>query len=297
MASIFLLYAAQSNSIHDCKSWADSGECTNNPRFMLTECASECSRIGILKEKYSKRCPPPKTEPILKPNQIHSIFQNMLQYKNLDPELVSSDPPIVVFNNFATDDEISAFLKHGEGKYTRSTGLEINKNGNYVSVETSIRTSLNTWCQDMSCLEDIHVKTLTKKVEQVTQVPSSHFEYTQLLYYFPCNGNTNCSFYKRHHDFISGDVEKNQGPRIYTCFIYLNDVEEGGHTVFDAGISVKPQKGRAVIWPNVKPDNVFRSDERTFHEATPVKKGEKYGANIWIHQFDFKTPHTKGCTH
>ena len=34
---------------------------------------------------------------------------------------------------------------------------------------------------------------------------------------------------------------------------------------------------------------------RTDHEAMPVHAGIKYGANMWIHQFDFKTPSERGC--
>lgn len=40
----------------------------------------------------------------------------------------------------------------------------------------------------------------------------------------------------------------------------------------------------------------FTKDERTDHEALPVTKGEKFGANFWIHQYDFRTTHAKGCT-
>ena len=34
----------------------------------------------------------------------------------------------------------------------------------------------------------------------------------------------------------------------------------------------------------------------THHEALPVEAGVKFGANLWIHQYDFKTPHAAGCT-
>ena len=34
---------------------------------------------------------------------------------------------------------------------------------------------------------------------------------------------------------------------------------------------------------------------RTDHEAMPVHAGIKYGANMWVHQFDFKTPSERGC--
>ena len=82
---------------------------------------------------------------------------------------------------------------------------------------------------------------------------------------------------------------------LLTLFIYLNDVEEGGFTVFETGISVQPKKGRAVLWPSVKDSSPHEIDVRTQHEARPVLKGQKMAANFWIHQYDFKTPHKQGC--
>lgn len=32
------------------------------------------------------------------------------------------------------------------------------------------------------------------------------------------------------------------------------------------------------------------------HEARPVIKGLKFGANVWIHLYDFNTPNLWGCT-
>ena len=36
---------------------------------------------------------------------------------------------------------------------------------------------------------------------------------------------------------------------------------------------------------------------QTHHEALPVEMGIKYGANLWIHQYDFKTPSSRRCEH
>ena len=33
-----------------------------------------------------------------------------------------------------------------------------------------------------------------------------------------------------------------------------------------------------------------------FHEARPVQKGSKYGANIWVHHYDYQTASDWGCT-
>ena len=66
-------------------------------------------------------------------------------------------------------------------------------------------------------------------------------------------------------------------------FLYLNDVEEGGETRLNAlNIDVKPKKGMALIWPSVRNDDTTALEDWAWHEAQPVKKGQKFGANAWL---------------
>ena len=64
---------------------------------------------------------------------------------------------------------------------------------------------------------------------------------------------------------------------------HRNDVEDGGETDFPrVGISVKPKLGRAVLWPSVYDHDPYVNDIRSDHQALPVLKGRKYGANAWV---------------
>ena len=86
------------------------------------------------------------------------------------------------------------------------------------------------------------------------------------------------------------------GVRILTVFLYLNDVEEGGGTNFPLlNITVQPRQGRVLLWPSVLDDDPHGKDGRTNHQALPVIKGIKYGANAWFHMRDFKTPNRNNC--
>ena len=81
-----------------------------------------------------------------------------------------------------------------------------------------------------------------------------------------------------------------------TLFLYLNDVEEGGETSFpELGISVKPKRGNALLWPSVLDEDPLEKDPRTDHEAKEVIKGVKFAANAWVHSEDFQSPHALGC--
>jgi prolyl 4-hydroxylase len=89
---------------------------------------------------------------------------------------------------------------------------------------------------------------------------------------------------------------RQQGVRILTVYLYLNDVEAGGGTNFNKlDITVMPKRGRALLWPSVKNDKPDKKDGRTMHQALPVEAGIKYGANAWFHMRDFKAPNDNGC--
>ena len=56
----------------------------------------------------------------------------------------------------------------------------------------------------------------------------------------------------------------------------------------DIFLDVAPKKGRALLWPSMLNEDLLALDVRTYHEALEVKKGVKYGANVWMHLRDFK---------
>ena len=60
-------------------------------------------------------------------------------------------------------------------------------------------------------------------------------------------------------------------------------------------MTVKPRKGKALLWTNVKEEDLEQLDVRTSHEAAPVVKGRKYAANSWIRLYDFQQSSRWGC--
>ena len=289
----------------ECNAWAGAGECKNNPAFMKTNCAGSCAALDWARERYERRCPRPAVyEQALPAGKMNETFSRIMSdFGHLEPEMISSDPPVLIFHKFLTDGESDAFIVHGKGRYTASLGVGMKADGTMGDVETEIRTSSHGWCQHAACLNDPHVQAVVARVADVTQTPSTNAEFAQLVYYHACDENDpkqKCAFYRRHSDYIEGDEHKLPGVRIYTLFAYLNDVPEGGGTRFTdlptGPVTFQPQRGKAILWPSVLADQPHTKDDRTHHEALPVTGGEKYGANFWIHQYDFKGPHTTGCT-
>ena len=130
------------------------------------------------------------------------------------------------------------------------------------------------------------------RIERLLGVPQANYEQFQILRY------EEGQYYRTHHDMGAEDNRRACGPRVYTMFLYLSDVEEGGGTDFPRlNITVQPKKGRALLWPSVLSDHVTRQDARTHHQALPVGPGGlKYAANAWIHLYDFRKANPWGCT-
>jgi prolyl 4-hydroxylase len=273
------------------------GECEKNPKFMLKDCAPSCFRCDYL--DMAKRCAFDPNLPIhfAKPGDLNTMFLRILQDPQLavyHPRAVLQPPDgpwIVVLDNFLSDDECHTLIQLGhEQGYERSTNVGAKKyDGTYEAAKQSSRTSHNAWCVN-ECWQDDVTQRIHDRLELLTGVDRINYEYLQLLKYEVGE------FYDRHHDYIDHHLERAQGPRALTVFMYLNDVEQGGNTTFtDVNVSVTPQKGRVVIWPSILDDHPMEMDPSTHHKAEPVEAGIKYGANAWVHQRDFKTPWKEEC--
>jgi hypothetical protein len=63
--------------------------------------------------------------------------------------------------------------------------------------------------------------------------------------------------------------------RVLAWMTYLNDVEDGGETVFPMfGLKINPEKGKTLIWP---------SDWTHAHLGAVVRNGPKYIITGWMH--------------
>ena len=77
---------------------------------------------------------------------------------------------------------------------------------------------------------------------------------------------------------------------------YLSTPEAGGGTRFnDLGVTVPAVQGNAVLWPSVANEDPEVDEPLTNHEAMPVEVGRKYASNVWVHNFDYRTPAGKNC--
>mmetsp|Transcript_25235 Transcript_25235/g.47191 ORF Transcript_25235/g.47191 Transcript_25235/m.47191 type:complete len:362 (+) Transcript_25235:1996-3081(+) len=280
---------------NQCQSYAARGECDRAIGWMVVNCPVSCGTCHLRDAKV--RCDRDVLNishtKALEPNTLHTIFNRLesdlsSKYK---VDVHSRSPFVVTIDDFMTSEEADALIKSGGVKWERSTDTGTsNKFGETGRILTEKRTSSNSWCRE-ECLANPLVQNIVKKIRDVTMIDDVNYESFQVLRY------ENGQFYNAHHDTGQSQFSLSCGQRILTFFLYLSDVEEGGETSFPLlNISVIPKKGKALIWPGVHNDNPMAIDDRTLHEAQPVIKGLKYAANTWIHQYDFKTSNTWGCT-
>ena len=193
---------------------------------------------------------------------------------------VEGGPYILQFEDLISAEEAKVMISLAGDKLERSLA------GDQLS---PVRTSTQYWCDDSDdCTQHPVVLKITERMMNITGMPVDHAEYFQILRY------EKGQFYRQHHDQQTAHWTP-QGVRVYTFFVYLSDVEEGGGTKFnDLGLVVRPKLGRAILWPSVQAKDLLTGERRTHHEALPVEKGIKYAANLWIHLYDFKTPSRAG---
>mmetsp|Transcript_9811 Transcript_9811/g.13483 ORF Transcript_9811/g.13483 Transcript_9811/m.13483 type:complete len:367 (-) Transcript_9811:88-1188(-) len=278
----------------NCVQYEGRGECHKNPGWMIVHCAKSCNACHLRDAKV--RCQRSalniSTEPIYKPGDLNWMFANIAEeFPHFGITVISTDPWIVTFDNFLSDEEIHALISTNEGKWERSTDSgTMNEFGETGRKLSTGRTSSNAWCRH-ECLNNPHVQNVMNRIEEVTKVPKNHYENFQVLQYDIGQR------YNTHHDMSERQVKLTPGPRILTFFLYLSDVEEGGETAFpQLGYEVKPRKGKALLWPSVMDDNLEQQDPRTNHEAKAVIRGKKYAANAWIHLYDYRVSNLWGCT-
>lgn len=293
------------NGHEECENWATAGECSANPSYMLTNCARACNTCHLLDAEVRCRPMPGRELALEAGGYLNATFHRATDpdgpFAHLKPRILSDDPWVVVFDDFMTDDEVSALIEKG-GQSGFSESVDAGKrlpNGSFAAIKSTARTSETAWCVDDFCTKDPRIEAVTARIADVSRVPYQNSEYLQVLRYHPGQ------YYVDHHDYIPGHLEMPCGPRLYTFFLYLSDVEEGGGTAFNRLVDkssgekpliVQPAKGRALLWPSVMDRNPFEKDLRTHHEATPVTKGIKFAANAWLHMYNFKEPFKVGCT-
>ncbi|CAH1058170.1 hypothetical protein PAECIP111894_04343 [Paenibacillus pseudetheri] len=173
------------------------------------------------------------------------------------------EPLVVLLGNVLSDEECNELIEYSRERLQRS------RIGEDHAVNP-IRTSSGVFCE-----ENETVTRIEKRFSQIMNIPIEHGDGLQVLLYIPGQE------YLPHHDFFTQTSRASSNNRISTLVMYLNDVEEGGETAFPMlNLTVSPNKGMAVYFEYFYDNHEL--NESTLHAGTPVIKGEKWVATMWM---------------
>eukprot|EP01125_Pyxidicula_operculata_P011132 TRINITY_DN3634_c0_g2_i1.p1 TRINITY_DN3634_c0_g2~~TRINITY_DN3634_c0_g2_i1.p1 ORF type:complete len:456 (+),score=116.14 TRINITY_DN3634_c0_g2_i1:34-1401(+) len=224
---------------------------------------------------------------------------------------VSKQPRLLEIENLMSYEETDAFylIARNLQKVESLVGAD-----NGLATKSESRSSSHTWIgRDFTDnpSNDL-IDRIERRIFELVQWPDEDTaEPFQVVFY------NKSQYYYGHHDYTEKeDAPHNPyyyggGNRFVTVLLYLNDVEEGGETTFpfadsngnpinrhinptdmyrgsiacsSGGVRVKPKKGGAAMFYNLKEEGHMdgKTDPYSLHAGCPVTKGEKHISNKWI---------------
>ena len=128
---------------------------------------------------------------------------------------------------------------------------------------------------------DLILMLLRERIAATSGLALESLEASSVLHYAPGQQ------FAPHVDYLDPavpgyvkDLAEN-GQRIATFLVYLNEDYEGGETEFcELGIRHKGRKGDALLFWNVTPEGAL--DTRTRHAGLPTTQGEKWLLSQWL---------------
>jgi len=180
--------------------------------------------------------------------------------------LLPTYPKPVVIENFLSENERIHIKQEAKSKLQAST---VDKDRR---VDEQIRKSETAWLST----EDPIIRSVVERCISRTDRPIENCEQLQVLRY------KEDGHYNPHQDVFYQDKNK----RLYTFIIALNDEYEGGETAFPViNEKYKLKAGDALFFHTL--DNYGLDTSDALHGGQPVKSGEKWVCNLWVHKYPY----------
>ncbi|XP_022209639.2 prolyl 4-hydroxylase subunit alpha-2-like [Drosophila obscura] len=192
-------------------------------------------------------------------------------------EILSHDPYVVIYHDVLYDSEMQGLIVSTRRRMSRSmVQYEVRQ------IEISDKRTSNeapfTDKNDPQLLQRIH--------DRVKDMTGSDIVRSELLNVVLYDLGGHHDLHLDYHDLYWHPNEYEYhifGDRESSVIFYLNNVADGGATVFPKlQLVIQPKKGSALMWHNLRAWG--EGDPRTQHAACPVLQGYKWVAVQWILQ-------------
>jgi prolyl 4-hydroxylase len=184
-------------------------------------------------------------------------------------------PIIVLLEGVLSGPECASLIELARPRLRRSTVVDPHTGTNTVA---DYRNSEGMF---FHLGETALIARLEQRIAALMNCPVENGEGLQVLRY-GAGGHT-----APHFDFLipsnatNSDSIARSGQRLSTLIVYLNDVPQGGETVFPAvGLSVTPRRGNALYFEYT--NSHMQVDQKSLHAGAPVTQGEKWVVTKWM---------------
>jgi len=176
--------------------------------------------------------------------------------------------------NFLTHEECQSLIEEYKDKLRDSTLLSYS---GYGAIPKGMRGSWSARTDSNNLL----VSKICDRISSILEIDKDRFEDLEVIRYKMGDE------FKLHSDFFKSfealQACEENGNRIATIIIYLNDNFEGGATDFPLlNVWVEPEEGKFLFFDYSNPDLKIKSS--TAHHGRLVTKGEKWIAALWIRE-------------
>jgi len=209
----------------------------------------------------------------------HLAASNVIRLPDRDVRVMLrfERPTIALIDGLLSEEECDDLVRLSAGQLIRSTTVD-RASGEGKIIEA--RTSEGTYFLVNS---NPFIARLDRRIAALMNRPVENGEGLQILHYHTGGEYTPHFDYFPPTDPGSHVHLANGGQRMATLIIYLNDVEDGGATVFpELKLTIGPKKGAALYFEYSNSHG--QVDPLTLHGGLPVLRGEKWIATKWMRQ-------------
>eukprot|EP00747_Dinoflagellata_sp_TGD_P046082 gnl/TRDRNA2_/TRDRNA2_144223_c2_seq1.p1 gnl/TRDRNA2_/TRDRNA2_144223_c2~~gnl/TRDRNA2_/TRDRNA2_144223_c2_seq1.p1 ORF type:complete len:454 (-),score=56.13 gnl/TRDRNA2_/TRDRNA2_144223_c2_seq1:11-1372(-) len=197
--------------------------------------------------------------------------------------VADTDPAVFAIWNLTTESEL-AHLTELANDTVHSEPAAVQNNGRVDPQVRSGRVRMLGVAE--GGVEDVVVSRLLERVRAVTLAAFGPEGFAQVPGERCCGDLIEATLLRYgpgdHYSWHADRAVANAKARIATVFLYLTSPDpddNGGLTEFqNLRLAIRPKRGMAVLWHNVKPPY----HQHMLHRSTATQTGTKLGMNIWI---------------
>ena len=218
-----------------CARYASEGRCRQLPEAYCPAACGLCADAAAAAAEDPCRPVPDAVGP----GAVAAAFARAAALERLQPTLASTDPPVIIFDAFASAEEAERLATLAESVSFRSSGSSCG--------QKEVCSSASLSCVPVpggDCWSEGAMRGLEARMLEALQLPAGNCEPLRFFRY--AEGES----FGLHHDASGQAVPRDSpgGPRVWTLYVFLRAPEGGGEFSMPAlNLSITPKAGRAVM--------------------------------------------------